>query len=83
MKIIRHRLAKVFGLIVLFSGAISVSTEATNYYISSKNGNDNNVGTSSGAPWKTIGKLNQVLPSLRAGDVVYFERGSEWDNVSL
>jgi parallel beta-helix repeat protein len=41
------------------------------------------MGTSSTAPWKSLDKLNSLIPSLLPGDVVYFERGSEWDNVAV
>ncbi len=58
-------------------------TNAANYYFSSKNGNDNNTGTTSSSPWQSMTKLNQVAQGLRAGDVVYFEKGSEWDNVAV
>lgn len=53
------------------------------YYFSSFRGNDNNAGTSSTAPWKSIEKLNNLIPGLLPGDVIYFERGSEWDNAGV
>jgi parallel beta-helix repeat protein len=66
-------------LFVLFCTA----SYGASYYVSSINGNDNNAGTSSSAPWKSIERLKRVLSSLQVGDKVYLEKGSEWDNVSL
>jgi hypothetical protein len=56
---------------------------AENYYFSSKNGRDSNNGTSASSPWQTINKVNQLVPQLKAGDIVYFERGSEWENAAI
>jgi hypothetical protein len=58
-------------------------TMAASFYFSSRNGNDNNSGTSSASPWKSMEKLNQIAASLKAGDIVYFERGSEWEKVKI
>jgi parallel beta-helix repeat protein len=41
----------------------------------SNTGNDLNSGTSSGAAWATIAKLNANWGSISAGDRIYFERG--------
>jgi titin len=72
-----------FYLFFLFFCLEVTSVHASSYYISSRNGNDNNAGTSAGTPWKSLDKLNQVLSTLRAGDIIYFEKGSEWENVKL
>jgi hypothetical protein len=56
---------------------------ATEYYFSSRNGNDGNSGQTSGSPWKSMAKLNEIVSRLKAGDVVYFERGSEWEDVAV
>lgn len=45
------------------------------YYVS-QNGNDSNTGTSPEKPFKTLEKISGKYSSLRAGDAVYFERGS-------
>jgi parallel beta-helix repeat protein len=66
-----------------FSGNGYSEASATNYYFSSKNGKDSNTGKSSGSPWQSMAKLNQTIPLLTAGDVIYFERGSEWENVNV
>jgi hypothetical protein len=54
-----------------------------NYYISSVHGNDANSGTSESSPWKSLSKLQQVLPNLVAGDVILLERGSIWHETDL
>jgi hypothetical protein len=78
---------KNFAMCGLFTGAVINfgydNLAAENYYFSSKNGHDSNNGTSSSSPWQTIEKVNQLVPKLKAGDFVYFERGSEWDNVNI
>ncbi len=48
---------------------------AQTYYISSLNGDDNNNGTSPGTAWATIERVNKVIPSLKPGNSVLFERG--------
>ncbi|MBP1669913.1 MAG: hypothetical protein H6Q21_2279, partial [Bacteroidetes bacterium] len=37
----------------------------------------------SDSPWQSMAKLNQLIKSLKAGDIVYFEKGSAWDNVRI
>ncbi len=56
---------------------------AATYYFSSLNGNDSNTGTSSATPWKTMDKLRQISSTLKAGDIVLFERGSEWNECKI
>ena len=46
--------------------------KGTNYYVSN-HGNNSNAGTSEGAPWKTIEKVNSQ--SFKSGDSILFERG--------
>jgi len=63
-------------LISLFCVCLSVvSLHATNYYVSSGSGNDNNNGKSTAAAWKTITKVNSMMSALVAGDSVLFKRG--------
>jgi len=52
--------------------AASLQANATGYYIAAS-GNDNNNGTSSSTPFKTIAKLNTIV--LRPGDKIFFRRG--------
>jgi len=71
-------------VIVAFAEGMTVANVAgTGYYFSSVKGNDNNAGTSSGSPWRSMDKLKQIAGNLKAGDIVYLERGSSWDKVSL
>ncbi len=60
-------------LLIGTSGFVT-ATHATTYYVANS-GNDGNRGTSSSAPWKTIHKVNQILPSLHPGDAVLFRSG--------
>jgi hypothetical protein len=60
--------------IFIFACSLSHLNAAT-YYVS-PGGSDNNSGTSSGTPWKTIAKVNSF--ALKAGDVVLFKTGSIW-----
>lgn len=53
---------------------------ATTYYVAAA-GSDSNSGTSSGAPWQTIAKVNGT--SFSAGDSVLFNRGDVWYASSL
>jgi len=50
---------------------------ATNYYVDGTNGNDNNTGTSLGAPFKTIKKAASVV---QAGGIVYICGGVYREN---
>src|SRR5437667_10073603 len=64
--------------------AVSVASAQTNatcsratYYVSNS-GSDNNSGTSTGSPWKTVAKLVSFEPNLAAGDCVLFQKGGIW-----
>ncbi|MHB0858289.1 MAG: golvesin C-terminal-like domain-containing protein, partial [Anaerolineae bacterium] len=46
------------------------------YYVDSVAGSDSNAGTSEGAAWKTLSKVNAM--TFQAGDVVRFKRGGSW-----
>ena len=60
---------------------IKPSTTGKTYYISPK-GDDNNDGTSKDKPWRTTKRLfNHLI--FREGDVVLFERGGVYRNVSF
>jgi len=48
---------------------------AIDYYVSSSGDDINNSGLSESSPWKTIGKVNSVFPSLNPGDKILFKRG--------
>jgi hypothetical protein len=58
----------------------ALPAQATTYFVAAA-GSDSNSGTSSGAPWQTIGKVNgsTFLP----GDSILFNRGDAWYGTSL
>jgi len=49
---------------------------ASDYYIDSVGGNDNNNGTSESTPWETLSKVSST--TFSAGDNIYFKRGSSY-----
>ena len=51
---------------------------ATNYYVAA-DGNDNNNGRSSSAPWKSLAKVNRMMSSFKPGDVIFFRRGDNFN----
>lgn len=66
-----------FLLLILGCGFLLVKpVTATTYYIDATGGNDLNSGTSTGAAWQTISKVNTT--SFNPGDSVLFERGETW-----
>ena len=80
VKLIMRGCGRVILLYLLLIGWMSNSVNAKDYYFSSTNGNDiSNSGNSGNSPWKSISKLQSIVNNLNAGDIVYLERGSEWD----
>ncbi|MHB1294901.1 MAG: right-handed parallel beta-helix repeat-containing protein [Anaerolineae bacterium] len=63
-------------LLVSTLAAPPARADNSHYYVDSQNGSDGNAGTSEGAAWQTLGRLQaqQLLP----GDVVHLRRGSTW-----
>ena len=55
---------------------VSVSSSATVYYVDSAAGKDNNAGTSTSAPWKTLAKVSSH--SYAAGDQILLKSGDTW-----
>jgi hypothetical protein len=53
---------------------------ATTYFVAAA-GSDSNSGTSSGAPWQTIAKVNSS--TFSPGDSILFNRGDAWYGTSL
>ncbi len=49
---------------------------ATEYYLSNKNGNDLNNGSSPRDAWQSLNKLNSMMESFKPGDNILFEKGS-------
>ena len=66
-------LATVMALIP--STSISAATPRT-FYVNCSSGNDNNAGTSTSSPWRTLVKANTV--SLLPGDSLLLKRGCTW-----
>lgn len=52
---------------------------ASTYYVDALRGNDSFKGTSTGFPWKSLGKLKGI--TLKAGDKVLLKRGSIFNGV--
>ena len=64
-------------LVASLTWAASLTSSATNYYISS-DGNDANTGTSQAQAWKTIGRMTQSIFSLQPGDQILFKRSGTY-----
>ena len=58
--------------------AKSINAEAVTFYVDSVAGHDTNSGTSPGAPWQTVGRVMNELPSLGPGDAVLFKGRDVW-----
>ncbi len=61
---------------------LAVVVNAATYYFSSQSGDDSRTSDeaqSSSTPWKTIDKLNLIMPTLEAGDQVLFKRGESFN----
>lgn len=67
-------LAAVFLSIALVPAGTANAASST-YYVSAT-GNDTNAGTSSEAPWRTLGKVNST--SFQPGDTIRFHAGDSW-----
>jgi hypothetical protein len=63
--------------IVVFVSIFAPETAAARqFYVDNVSGSDSNSGTSSTAPWKTLGNVNGA--TYHPGDVINFKRGSVW-----
>src|ERR1051325_6383094 len=67
--------------IVLFILVVAMPGWATEYYVSSSDGNDANNGTSAATPWQTFGGVGDHITggTFSAGDVIYLKRGDTWN----
>ena len=63
------------GLLAL---GLALRVEAASYYVDDTGGSDANVGTSAGAAWQTLTKVN--AHTFAAGDALYFKAGGHWTN---
>ena len=76
-----HLLAgiRVISRPILFCITLAVAgmgnLTAADYYID-PTGNDSNSGTSTAAPWQSLGKVNATV--FQPGDNVFFKRGGSW-----
>ncbi len=65
-----------FILIISIPLLFSLNSFATNYYVSSE-GDDSRSGTSAVDAWKSLKRLNNLVP--KPGDSIFFRRGDEWN----
>ncbi len=63
-------------LIIFLLFFVSSTAFATNYYVDATTGNDLNHGTSTGAPWRTLSKVN--AQTFLPGDSILFRKGESW-----
>ena len=57
------------------------SNTTSGYYVDAVLGSDTNDGKSATTPWKTLGRVHDVV--LKAGDVVHLARGSVWEHQQI
>lgn len=71
-------LAALLGLagVALAAPSPASAASGTTYYVDSSAGSDANPGTSTAAPWKTLGKINGT--TFSAGDNILLKGGSTW-----
>ena len=62
----------IYIIVFLFA----LTTNATDYYISSSTGSDANNGLSQNTPWQTLNKLNSLTFSVN--DKILFKSGDTW-----
>ncbi len=60
--------------VISISFFIGSSAQSAIYYVDA-NGNDSNDGLSTSTPWRTISKVNSMMPSVTAGTQILFKRG--------
>jgi hypothetical protein len=65
------------GALILLAMIVGPRVSATTYYVSSNTGSDANSGTSAGAAWQTVAKVNEQ--TFSAGDAILFTRGDVWN----
>lgn len=66
-----------YGILIFLFSCCHEIVFAKKYFVDSRIGDDNNIGTNQNRPWKTLSKVNQVI--FAPGDVILFARGSQWD----
>jgi hypothetical protein len=71
-----QRISQLLMVSLLVLGSFK-GVQAASYYVDSASGSDANSGTSSGAPWKSLSKVNAT--TFQPGDTVNFKAGLSWD----
>src|SRR5947207_13660792 len=74
------RIRRLVFLVVLAAAVFTGTAQAATYYVS-PSGSDAGAGTSSGAPWQTVSRVNRA--PLVPGDSVLFEGGATFSDASL
>ena len=65
--------ANLLGVALLLLAGTAAHAKKT-FYVAN-DGDDANNGTTAATPWKTIGKVNSILPLLGPSDSVHLRRG--------
>lgn len=79
--LLNHSIVILAAVTLLNGGLIQVL--GNDYYFSTLNGNDNNSGTSSSSPWRSISRMQSTINQLQSGDKIFLERGSVWYETEL
>ncbi|MEU4245586.1 right-handed parallel beta-helix repeat-containing protein [Actinoplanes sp. NPDC026619] len=61
-------------------GFAAAATTGVTYYLDATGGSDANAGTSSAAPWKSLGKL--TVTTFKAGDQILLKAGQVWSGTA-
>lgn len=69
--------ACVVGMATVFGNEV----HATTFYVDSLLGNDVAAGTTAATPWRSVNRVNRQ--TFQVGDVILFQRGRSWYDVSL
>jgi hypothetical protein len=70
------RIPKQLILLAILLIGTSSKVNALTYYVSFTSGNDNNSGTITSLPWKTINRVN--IATFNPGDSILFKRNETW-----
>lgn len=70
----------IFITILFVFAFLAAESRAQVYYVAS-NGDDLNDGLTISTPWKTIAKVNSMIPSLGAGTQILFRRGDTFSGM--
>ena len=74
-----RRICSFMFFVFFLNGSVIVF--ATDYYIDSNNGDDENDGTSPNSPWKTLSKVSSM--TFQPGDNIYFKRGTMYSGCAV